>query len=124
MRLRHKAIGPVIGGIAWEDDHVLSQHDLGSISGAVTVDLSVGSVQTATLAGNVTLTLPEVTAGTTEHLTLILSNDATAGRAVTIPGIQWVGGAAPEFDDAADARNILVLRGTAGGWIGDGGAVA
>ena len=77
------------------------------------------------MTGNVTFTLPTVPAGTAEHLTLILTNDATAGRAVTITGIQWVGGTAPTFDTAASAKNIIVLRGTnANGWIGDGGKYA
>lgn len=125
MRLRHKTTTAVISGAQWNEDHTLAAHALGNIAGAVTIDLANGSVQTGTLTGNVTFTLPAVAAGTTEHLTLILTNDGTAGRAVTITGIQWVGGAAPIFDTAANAKNIIVLRGTnSHGWIGDGGKFA
>lgn len=125
MRLRHKTTTAVIGSAQWNEDHTLAAHALGNITGAVTIDLANGCVQTGTLTGNVTFTLPAVAAGTTEHLTLILANDGTAGRAVTITGIQWVGGTAPTFDTAANAKNIIVLRGTnSHGWIGDGGKFA
>lgn len=122
MRLRHATTTATIGATQWNESHVLATHDLGNITGAVSITLENGSVQRGVLAGNVTFTLPTVTAGTAEHLTLILTNDATAGRAVTITGIQWVGSTAPTFDTAAGAKNIIVLRGTnANGWIGDGG---
>lgn len=121
MRLRHKTTTAVIGGTQWNEDHTLAAHSLGDVSGSVVIDLANGSVQTGTLTGNVTFTLPTVSAGTTEHLTLILTNDGTVGRAVTITGIQWIGGAAPTFDTAASAKNIIVLRGINGTWVGDGG---
>lgn len=125
MRLRHLTTTAVIGGTQWNEDHVLATHDLGNIAGAVSITLSNGSVQRGVLTGNVTFTLPTVSAGTAEHLTLILTNDGTAGRAVTITGIQWVGGTAPTFDTSANAKNIIVLRGTnSHGWIGDGGKFA
>ena len=125
MRLRHEDTEAVITGEKWNKNHVLAAHALGDITGSVSLALDNGSVQTGTLTGNVTFTLPTVTVGTTEHLTLILTNDATAGRAVTITGIQWVGGTAPTFDTAASAKNIIVLRGTnSNGWIGDGGKFA
>lgn len=124
MRLRHATTTAVIGAAQWNESHTLAAHDLGSISGTVSITLENGSVQTSTLTGNVTFTLPAVTSGTTEHLTLILTNDGTAGRAVTITGIQWVGGTAPTFDTAASAKNIIVLRGINGTWIGDGGKFA
>ena len=125
MRLRHATTTATIGATQWNESHVLATHDLGNITGSVSITLENGSVQTGTLTGNVTFTLPTVAAGTTEHLTLILTNDATAGRAVTITGIQWVGGTAPTFDTDANAKNIIVLRGTnTNGWIGDGGKFA
>lgn len=124
MRLRHKSTTAVIGETQWNEDHVAAAHALGNLTGSVTIDLNHGSVQTGTLTGNVTFTLPSVASGTTEHLTLILTSDATAGRAVTITGIQWVGGTAPTFDTAASAKNIIVLRGIDGAWIGDGGKFA
>ena len=124
MRLRHATTTATISGTQWNESHVLAAHALGGITGSVSLTLDNGSVQTGTLTGNVTFTLPTVTAGTTEHLTLILTNDGTAVRAVTITGIQWVGGTAPTFDTAASAKNIIVLRGINDAWIGDGGKFA
>ena len=121
MRLRHNTTTAVIGGAQWNESHVLAEHNLGNISGSVSIVLENGSVQRGVLTGNVTFTLPVVATGTTEHLSLILTNDSTAGRAVTITGIQWIGGIAPTFDTAANAKNIIILRGTSAGWIGDGG---
>ena len=125
MRLRHATTTATIGATQWNESHVLATHDLGNITGSVSITLENGSVQRGVLTGSVTFTLPTVPASTAEHLTLILTNDATAGRAVTITGIQWVGGTAPTFDTAASAKNIIVLRGTnSNGWIGDGGKFA
>lgn len=121
MRLRHATTTATIGETQWNESHVLAEHNLGNISGTVSINLENGSVQRGVLTGNVTFTLPAVTAGTTEHLSLILTNDGTSGRAVTITGIQWIGGVAPTFDTAANAKNIIILRGTNAGWIGDGG---
>jgi len=115
-----------LGDAVWDANHNFSvpTHSLGTLGATVTIDLANGSLQTGTLGANLTITLPSVTSGTTEHLTLLLTNDATAGRSITITGIKWVTGAAPTFDDAADATNIITLRGTAAGWIGDGGSYA
>lgn len=124
MRLRHATTTATIGETQWNESHVLAAHALGGRVGTTPITLDNGSVQTATLTGNVTFTLPTVGAGTTEHLTLILSNNATGGHAVTITGVQWVGGTAPTFDTSANAQNIIVLRGIGGAWIGDGGKFA
>ena len=122
MKLRHKTTTAVIAGTQWNEDHTVATHALGTLGATVTIDLANGMLQTATLGANLTITLPSVAAGVTEHLTLLLTNDATAGRSVTITGIQWITGTAPTFDDAANATNIIVLRGTSAGWIGDGGS--
>lgn len=124
MRLRHKTTTAVIGEAQWNESHTLAAHALGNITGSVTISLENGSVQTGTLTGNITFTLPSVEVGTTEHLTLILTNDTVAGRAVTITGIKWITGVAPSFDTAANATNIIILRGINGTWIGDGGKFA
>ncbi len=94
-------------------------YSLGTISGAVSINLSNGPVQAGTLNGNVTFTLPAVASGTTEHLTLILDNSFWGGApyAITLTGAAWVTGVAPDLDDDC----IIVLRGTALGWIADGG---
>ncbi|MFT3758985.1 hypothetical protein [Thauera sp.] len=110
-----------MGGTAWEERHVTDAHNLGDISGAVTIGLDDGAVQLGRVVENVTFTLPAVEAGLSEFLTLILDNDESGGRAITVSGAQWMHGAAPEFDDAPNARNVLVCRGVGLVWICDGG---
>ena len=112
----------------WDEAHSVSlpRHDLGDISGTVSLDLSNGTAQLAQVIGETTLDLPAIPSVTTEHLTLLLTNDATGGHGISVTaagGFAWVTGEAPTFDDSANARNVLVFRGIASeGWIGDGGA--
>ena len=63
---------------------------LGNTSTAKTIDLNTGNVFTATLTGNCTFTLANSNANSSRgsSFTLILTNDATAGRTVA-----WAGGA-------------------------------
>jgi hypothetical protein len=53
---------------------------IGNTGTAATIDLSLGTVFTATLNGNATLTITN--AGTVSSFTLVLTNDATPGRTV------------------------------------------
>lgn len=58
----------------------------GSVSGAVTVDVTNGNHQTLTLTGNVTLTVSNPTpTGNFCLLALYITQDATGGRTVTFP---------------------------------------
>jgi hypothetical protein len=124
MKLRHKTTTALIGGTQWNEDHSLPTHSLGSLGSTETIDLANGSVQIGTVDATVTITLPSIPTGTTEHLTLFLTNSG-AGNAITITsaaGFEWLGGVAPELNDADAARNVLVFRGADGqGWVGDGG---
>jgi hypothetical protein len=63
---------------------------LGNSGTATSIDLRQGTVFTATLTGNCTFTLtnPNANANRGSSFTLILTNDATAGRTVA-----WAGGA-------------------------------
>jgi hypothetical protein len=63
---------------------------LGNSGTASTIDLRQGNVFTATLTGNCTFTLsnPNANSSRGSSFTLILTNDATAGRTVA-----WAGGA-------------------------------
>lgn len=67
---------------------------LGNTGTAATIDLSQGTVFTATLNGNATLTITNP--GTVSSFTLILTNDGTAGRSVAFAGgtFLYPGGAA------------------------------
>ena len=125
MKLRHKTTTATIGGAQWNEDHSVPIHALGALGSAETIDLANGSVQTGTVDASVMITLPAIPPGTTEHLTLILTNSG-GPWAITVEsaaGFVWLTGTAPTLGTAAGNRNVLVFRGADGsGWIGDGGA--
>jgi hypothetical protein len=67
---------------------------IGNTGTAATIDLSAGTVFTATLNGNATLTITNP--GTVSSFVLILTNDGSAGRTVAFAGgsFKYPGGAA------------------------------
>ena len=80
-------------------------------TGAVTVSLANGNVHHLTLTGAVTLTLSDAVNGMVCSLTLLLTQDATGGRAITWPAsVKWMpAGAAPTFTTTASTRSIVEL---------------
>jgi hypothetical protein len=77
---------------------------LGSTGTAKTITCSDGNVFTATLTGNCTFTLatPNSTASRATSFTLVLTNDATAGRTVAFAGgtFKYPGGSVDRTTDA------------------------
>jgi hypothetical protein len=77
---------------------------LGNTGTAQTITCSLGTVVTATLTGNCTFTLatPNSTANRATSFTLILTNDATAGRTVAFSGgtFRYPGGSVSRTTDA------------------------
>ena len=68
----------------------------GNTSTAVTLAETNGNVQTWTMTGNCTFTMPSAAglqAGTS--LTLILTQDGTGSRTGVFTGVKWAGGTAP-----------------------------
>lgn len=103
------------------DGHILTVVALGSVSGAVTIDLSAGQVFTLTLGGNATLSLTNLPAnGTIVEAELCLLQDATGGRTVTWPtNGKWPGGAAFVPTPAANALDYVGISVDSGGnWTG------
>src|SRR5258708_6381904 len=81
---------------------------IGNTGTAATIDFSLGNIQTATLNGNCTFSFAGAPAtGTSGSITLILTNDSTAGRTTTWPAaVKWPGGTQPSRDSAGSAINI------------------
>jgi hypothetical protein len=82
---------------------------IGNTSTAATVDLSLGTVFTATLTGNCTFTFsnPNGVATTASSFTLILTNDATPSRSIVWPAtVLYSDGVAPARTTAANATDI------------------
>ena len=93
---------------------------IGNTSTAATVDLSLGTVFTATLTGNCTFTFsnPNGVATTASSFTLILTNDATPSRSIVWPAtVLYSDGAAPARTTAANATDIWFF------FTPDGGSV-
>lgn len=100
------------------------RYNLGALGSTISINLTNGPVQVGTVDANVTITLPSIPSGKTEHITHILTNSG-GPRAITIESASsfvWLHGSAPELNTADGERNALVFVGADGqGWIGDGG---
>jgi hypothetical protein len=86
---------------------------LGNTSTAKTIDLNAGNVFTATLTGNCTFTLANSNANSNRgsSFTLILTNDATAGRTVA-----WAGGSF-KFPGGASTLSRTTTAGAIDIWV-------
>lgn len=101
--------------------HLSVVHDLGNITGATTVDLSLGSTFTASLTGNVTFTFTGYpAAGYIQDFELRLTQDATGGRTATWPASgKWPGGSAFVLTTAANALDHVGFAiDSTGAWVG------
>lgn len=90
---------------------------VGSISGTVTVDLSLGNSVSATIAAATTLAFTGATSGACRTLLLTLTNGGA--YTVTWPGtVQWPGGTAPTL--TASGVDLVILTTSDGGatWRG------
>lgn len=81
---------------------------LGNVTGTVTPDPANGMWVTATLTGNVTLDLTNMTAGQT--LTIDLAQDGTGSRTVAFTQtLEWPGGTAFAHTGTASSRDRIVV---------------
>jgi hypothetical protein len=92
---------------------------IGNTGTAATIDLSQGTMFTATLNGNATLTITNP--GTVSSFTLVLTNDATPGRSVAFAGgtFRYPGGSVSRTT-TANAVDVWFFFTTNGGtnWSG------
>ena len=80
---------------------------LGNTGAAATIDLANGTVFTATLTDNCTWTFTTGVTTGTASFTLILTNDATAGRSLTWPvAVKWPNNTIPSRTTTANATDI------------------
>jgi len=97
---------------------------LGNTGTAINLDVTSGNVYTATLTGNAVITLRYPVATGSSSFTLVLTNDATAGRTVSWAGgsFLWPGGAASlARTTTANATDIWFFFTNNGGttWYGN-----
>jgi hypothetical protein len=88
---------------------------IGNSSTSKTIALTNGTVQTCTLTGNCTFTMPTATAG--KSFTLFLSSGSGSFTA-TFTGVKWSGGTAPVITTTASKVDILSFISDGTSWYG------
>ena len=105
------ATGLDLGGSAL-DNSVLKNYTervsaLGNTGTAATINLANANVFTATLTGNCTFTFTTGVTTGAASFTLILTNDATAGRSIVWPvSVKWSNTSIPPRTTTANATDI------------------
>jgi hypothetical protein len=87
---------------------------VGNSGTSTTLALTTGSVQTVTLNGNCTFTMPSATAGAS--ITLILTQGGTF--TATFTSVLWAGGTAPTITATSNKVDILVFVSNGTSWFG------
>ena len=90
---------------------------IGNSSTSQTLSLTNGTVQTVTLTGNCTFTMPTATAG--KSFILIAVQDGTGSRTATFTSVKWPGGTAPTMTTTATTgRDIFTFVADGTNWYG------
>ena len=90
---------------------------IGNSGTSQTLALTNGTVQTVTMTGNCTFTMPTNTAG--KSFILIATQDATGSRTATFTSVKWPGGTAPTLTTTASTgRDILTFVADGTNWYG------
>lgn len=90
---------------------------IGNSGTTQTIALTSGTVQTCTLTGNCTFTMPTATAG--KSFVLILTQDATGSRTAVFTSVKWPGGTAPTITTTASTGvDILTFVANGTSWFG------
>lgn len=90
---------------------------IGNSSTSKTLSLTNGTVQTVTMTGNCTFTMPTATAG--KSFILIAVQDGTGSRTATFTSVKWAGGTAPTLTTTATTgRDILTFVADGTNWYG------
>jgi hypothetical protein len=90
---------------------------IGNTGGSQTIALTSGTVQTATLTGNCTFTMPTATAG--KSFILLLRQDGTGSRTATFTGVKWSAAGTPTITATASKMDILSFVADGTNWYGN-----
>lgn len=82
---------------------------LGTITGAVELNLEEGTTFTGTLSGNVTFTITHAPTGRPVMVKLLLKENGTGGFTWSVTSLVW-GNSTPTFSTAANARNTALVE--------------
>jgi hypothetical protein len=98
-------------------NYVESVVAIGDTGTSKTISLTSGTVQTATLTGNCTFTMPTATAG--KSFILLLRQDATGNRTATFtPNVKFNSAGAPTITATANRLDILSFVADGTNWYG------
>ena len=90
---------------------------IGNSGTTQTLSLTAGTVQTVTMTGNCTFTMPTATAG--KSFILIATQDGTGSRTATFTSVKFPNGAAPTLTTTATTgRDILTFVSDGTNWYG------
>jgi hypothetical protein len=90
---------------------------IGNSGTSQTLSLTNGTVQTVTMTGNCTFTMPTATAG--KSFILIAVQDGTGSRTATFTSVKFAGGVAPTLTTTATTgRDILTFVADGTNWYG------
>jgi hypothetical protein len=98
-------------------DYVESVVAIGNTGTSQTIALTNGTVQTATLTGNCTFTMPTATAG--KSFILLLKQDGTGSRTATFTSVKWSNAGAPVITATASKMDILSFVADGTNWYGN-----
>jgi hypothetical protein len=98
-------------------NYVESVVAIGNSGTTQTLSLTNGTVQTVTMTGNCTFTMPTATAG--KSFILIATQDGTGSRTATFTSVKFAGGVAPTLTTTATTgRDILTFVADGTNWYG------
>lgn len=98
-------------------NYVESVVSIGNSGTSQTLALTNGTVQTVTMTGNCTFTMPTNVAG--KSFILIAVQDGTGSRTATFTSVKWAGGTAPTLTTTATTgRDILTFVADGTNWYG------
>lgn len=98
-------------------NYVESVVSIGNSGTSQTLALTNGTVQTVTMTGNCTFTMPANVAG--KSFILIAVQDGTGSRTATFTSVKWAGGTAPTLTTTATTgRDILTFVADGTNWYG------
>ena len=98
-------------------NYVESVVAIGNSGTTQTLALTNGTVQTVTMTGNCTFTMPTATAG--KSFILIAVQDGTGSRTATFTSVKWAGGTAPTLTTTATTgRDIFTFVADGTNWYG------
>jgi hypothetical protein len=98
-------------------DYVESVVAIGNTGASKSIDLTSGTVQTATLTDNCTFTMPTRVAG--KSFILLLRQDATGSRTATFTGVKWSAAGTPTITATASRMDILSFVADGTNWYGN-----